>query len=65
MYFHRLIVYVNDREIVIHLYIDDEEWHYLVVTWSSQVGVWQVFVDGVMEAGDAGFMPDELLIGKT
>lgn len=49
---------------VTHVPIDDGEWHHLVTTWTSQMGVWQVFVDGVMEMGNAGFLADQHIVGK-
>jgi CUB/sushi domain-containing protein len=61
----RLTLHVNDDQKSSFIFIDDTDWHHLVVTWSSQVGVWQLFVDGVMEAGDSGWMADAFILGRS
>ena len=46
MYSLRFVLYVNGEEIVTDLKADDRQWHHVFVTWASEGGAWQIYLDG-------------------
>ena len=52
--------YVNQERKVTDIEANDDIWHHIVVTWSSNRGSWKIYVDGLLN--DSGF---DLSTGRT
>lgn len=49
----RFVVYVSGNNVITDIQINDGRWHFICLSWSSEGGVYEIYVDG--ELRDTGF----------
>ncbi|XP_012529984.1 sushi, von Willebrand factor type A, EGF and pentraxin domain-containing protein 1 isoform X2 [Monomorium pharaonis] len=52
--YNGLVLYVNGEKVVTDVKVNDDNWHFLCVTWESERGFWRVFIDGILKDSGVG-----------
>ena len=45
----RFVFVVNSEKIVTDVTADDNRWHHIAVTWTSDTGHWKMYRDGILK----------------
>ena len=48
LYF-RFVFYVNGNEVITDVTANDDQWHHIALTWTSDGGTWKVYGDGQLQ----------------
>ena len=47
------VFYVNGNEVITDVTANDDHWHHIALTWTSEGGEWKMYGDGVLlDQGD-------------
>lgn len=69
--YNGFVLYVNGRNIITDITLNDGEWHFVCVNWQSERGKYEIFIDGhlsdsgwSLSAGDVIEANGTLIIGQ-
>lgn len=51
--YNGFVLYVSGNNVITDIQINDGQWHFICLSWSSEGGVYEIYVDG--ELRDTGF----------
>lgn len=60
----RFVVYVNNEQKTTDVKANDGNWHHIVFTWSSNRGVWKIYIDGVKYDTGYGLAEGQVIQGR-
>ncbi|XP_076388011.1 sushi, von Willebrand factor type A, EGF and pentraxin domain-containing protein 1 isoform X1 [Megachile rotundata] len=46
--YNGLVIYINGQKVVTDIKVNDGHWHFICITWESQNGSWNVYIDGLL-----------------
>lgn len=49
---NRIVLYVHGNNVITDVTINDGDWHFICATWTSHLGRYEIFIDGLLR--DAG-----------
>lgn len=63
--FFRLVLYINNNNVITDIVLNDGYWHHLCVTWRSLNGSYAFFVDGKLAQNGTNFCRGQTIDGKV
>lgn len=45
-YYFSIVLYVNGKNFITDITLNDGEWHFICVTWISENGKFEIYIDG-------------------
>nr|XP_034194420.1 sushi, von Willebrand factor type A, EGF and pentraxin domain-containing protein 1-like [Osmia lignaria] len=46
--YNGLVIYINGQKVVTDIKVNDGHWHFICITWESEYGYWNIFIDGFL-----------------
>lgn len=51
-------MYVNGKNIITDITLNDGEWHFICVTWTSVAGKYEIYIDGSLRDSGSNLSTD-------
>lgn len=45
---YSLVIYINGQKVVTDIKVNDGHWHFVCITWESENGGWNIYIDGLL-----------------
>lgn len=58
LFLFRFVVYVNGKHIITDIILNDDQWHFVCVCWSSKQGLYEIYVDGALRDSGIHLSPN-------
>ncbi|XP_076647342.1 sushi, von Willebrand factor type A, EGF and pentraxin domain-containing protein 1 isoform X1 [Halictus rubicundus] len=62
--YNGLVVYINGQKVVTDIKVNDGHWHFVCITWESENGTWNVFIDGLLRDNGSRFAKKTVIQGN-
>nr|XP_031840166.1 sushi, von Willebrand factor type A, EGF and pentraxin domain-containing protein 1-like isoform X1 [Nomia melanderi] len=46
--YNGLVIYINGQKVVTDIKVNDGHWHFVCITWESENGGWNIYIDGFL-----------------
>lgn len=59
--YNGFVLYVNGRNVITDITLNDGEWHFICVNWRSERGQYEIFIDGRLSDSGVNLSPGDVI----